>query len=172
MIMDTLAGLAFSYEPPLNEYLKEVPKKRNEKIINKYMYAEIILTGVYSSLVCIFYLSNNFIKNFFRTESNDIYFMTGFFALFIFMGIFNAFNARTTRLNLFSNLKKNKVFIILFSLIGIVQMYLIYYGGALFRTYGLSFRELLLVFIMALTVIPVDLFRKILFRKKGVIDYI
>lgn len=172
MIMDTLAGLAFSYEPPLNEYLKEVPKKRNEKIINKYMYAEIILTGVYSSLVCIFYLSNNFIKDFFRSDSNDIYFMTGFFALFIFMGIFNAFNARTTRLNLFSNLKKNKVFIILFSLIGIVQMYLIYYGGSLFRTYGLSFRELLLVLFMSLTVIPVDLFRKILFRKKGVIDYI
>ena len=36
MIMDTLAGLAFSYEPPLDEYLKEVPKKRNETIINKY----------------------------------------------------------------------------------------------------------------------------------------
>lgn len=172
MIMDTLAGLAFSYEPPLNEYLKEVPKKRNETIINKYMYAEIILTGVYSSLVCIFYLSNDFIKSLFRIDSNNIYFMTGFFALFIFMGIFNAFNARTTRLNLFSHLKNNKVFIILFSLISIVQMYLIYYGGSLFRTYGLSIKELLIIFVMALTVIPIDLFRKILFKRKGVIDYI
>ena len=172
MIMDTLAGLAFSYEPPLDEYLKEFPKKRNETIINKYMYAEIILTGVFSSFVCLFYLSNNFIKNMFRVDSNNIYFMTGFFALFIFMGIFNAFNARTTRLNLLSNLKKNKVFIILFSLISIVQMYLIYYGGSLFRTYGLSIKELLIVFVMALTVIPVDLFRKVLFKRKGVIDYI
>ena len=108
----------------------------------------------------------------FRVDSNNIYFMTGFFALFIFMGIFNAFNARTTRLNLFSHLKKNKVFIILFSLISIVQMYLIYYGGSLFRTYGLSIKELLIVFVMALTVIPVDLFRKVLFRRKGVVDYI
>lgn len=172
MIMDTLAGLAFSYEPPLDEYLKEVPKKRNEKIINKYMYAEIILAGVYSSLVCIFYLSNDFIKSLFRVDSNNIYFMTGFFALFIFMGIFNAFNARTTRLNLFSNIKKNKVFIILFGLISVVQMYLIYYGGSLFRTYGLSIKELFVVFVMALSVIPVDLFRKVLFRRKGVVDYI
>ena len=172
MIMDTLAGLAFSYEPPLDEYLKEVPKKRNETIINKYMYAEIILTGVYSSLVCLFYLSSNFLKSMFRVDSNNIYFMTGFFALFIFMGIFNAFNARTTRLNLFSNLRKNKVFIILFSLISIVQMYLIYYGGSLFRTYGLSINELLIVFVMAFTVIPVDLFRKVLFKRKGVVDYI
>ena len=172
MIMDTLAGLAFSYEPPLDEYLKEVPKKRNETIINKYMYAEIILTGVYSSLVCLFYLSSNFIKSMFRVDSNNIYFMTGFFALFIFMGIFNAFNARTTRLNLFSNLKKNKVFIILFSLISIVQMYLIYYGGSLFRTYGLTIKELLVVFILAFSVVPLDLFRKLLFKKRGVIDYI
>ena len=172
MIMDTLAGLAFSYEPPLDEYLKEIPKKRNETIINKYMYAEIILTGVYSSLVCLFYLSSSFIKSLFRVDTNNIYFMTGFFALFIFMGIFNAFNARTTRLNLFSNLKKNKVFIILFSLISIVQMYLIYYGGSLFRTYGLSIMELLIIFFMALTVIPVDLFRKVLFKRKGVVDYI
>ena len=172
MIMDTLAGLAFSYEPPLDEYLKEVPKKRNETIINKYMYAEIIITGIYSSLVCIFYLSSGFIKSLFRVDSNNIYFMTGFFALFIFMGIFNAFNARTTRLNLFSHLKKNKVFIILFSLISIVQMYLIYYGGSLFRTYGLSIKELLIVLVMALSVIPIDLFRKILFKRKGVVDYI
>lgn len=172
MIMDTLAGLAFSYEPPLDEFLKEMPKKRNETIINKYMYAEIISTGVYSSLVCLFYLSSNFIKSMFRVDSNNIYIMTGFFALFIFMGIFNAFNARTTRLNLLSNLKKNKVFIILFSLISIVQMYLIYYGGSLFRTYGLSIKELLIVFIMALTVIPIDLFRKVLFKRKGVVDYI
>jgi len=172
MIMDTLAGLAFSYEAPLKEYMNELPKKRNEAIINKYMYVEIILTGVYSSVVCLFFLSSNFIKNFFRTDVNNIYYMTGFFALFIFMGIFNAFNARTTRLNLFSNLNKNKVFIILFSIISCVQIYLIYFGGSIFRTYGLTILELLLVLAMAFSVIPLDLFRKLLFKKKGVIDYI
>ena len=51
-------------------------------------------------------------------------------------------------------------------------MYLIYYGGSLFRTYGLSVKELLIVFVMALTVIPIDLFRKVLFKRKGVVDYI
>ena len=33
----------------------------------------------------MFYLSSDFIKNFFRSDSNSIYFMTGFFALFIFV---------------------------------------------------------------------------------------
>ena len=35
MVMDTLAGLAFSFEPPLIEYMEEKPKKKNESIINK-----------------------------------------------------------------------------------------------------------------------------------------
>ncbi len=172
MIMDTLAGLAFSYEAPLKEYMKELPKKRDEAIINIYMYAEILITGVYSSFVSLFYLSNSFIKNLFRSDNNNIYFMTGFFALFIFMGIFNAFNARTTRLNLLSNIKKNKVFILVFLCISIVQIYLIYFGGSLFRTYGLTIKELLVVFILAFSVVPLDLFRKLLFKKRGVIDYI
>ena len=172
MIMDTLAGLAFSYEPPLKYYMNELPKKRDEAIINKYMYAEILITGVYSSLVCLFYLSSDFVKNLFRSSTTNIYLMTGFFALFIFMGIFNAFNSRTTRLNLFSDIKKNKVFVILFSCISVVQLYLIYFGGSLFRTYGLTLKELLFVLILAFTVIPLDLFRKLLFKKRGVVDYI
>ena len=172
MIMDTLAGLAFSYEAPLKEYLKEQPKKRNQSIINKFMYTEILITGVYSSFVSIFYLCSPYLKSLFRVDRDNIYFMTGFFALFIFMGIFNAFNARTTRINLLSNVSKNKVFIILFMCISIVQMYLIYFGGSLFRTYGLSFKELIIVLSMAFTVIPIDIFRKLLFKRRGIIDYI
>ncbi|MBQ3021451.1 MAG: calcium-translocating P-type ATPase, PMCA-type [Bacilli bacterium] len=172
MIMDTLAGLAFSYEAPLNEYMKETPKKRNESIINKFMYAQILLTGIYTSCLSIFFLSSDIIKNIFRYNKDNIYIMTGFFALFIFLGIFNAFNARTTRINLFSNIKKNKVFILLFSCISIVQLYLIYFGGSLFRTYGLSFKELLIVFLMAFSIIPIDIIRKLLFKRKGVFDYI
>ena len=38
MIMDTFAGLAFSYEPPLKEYLNEKPKTKDEVILNKYMF--------------------------------------------------------------------------------------------------------------------------------------
>ena len=172
MIMDTLAGLAFSYEPPLSEYLKEKPKKRNESIMNKFMYTEVLFTGLYSSFLSIFFLISKYIKSLFRIDKNNIYLMTGFFALFIFMGIFNAFNARTTRINLFSNIRKNKVFTILFMCISLVQMYLIYFGGSLFRTYGLSLKELLIVLAMAFSVIPIDIIRKICFKRKGVIDYI
>ena len=172
MIMDTLAGLAFSNEPALEIYLKELPKKRNQSIMNKFMYTEILISGLYSSIVSIYFLTSKYLKIFFRYNKDNIYLMTGFFALFIFMGIFNAFNARTTRFNIFNNISKNKVFIILFICISIVQIYLIYYGGSIFRTYGLNIKELIIVLLIAITVIPIDLLRKMFFKRKGVIDYI
>lgn len=169
MIMDTLASLAFAYEEPNIEYMYEKPKNKKEPIINKYMYGEIILTGIYSSLLCILFLKIPYIKNIIRYDINDKYFLTAFFTLFVFIGIFNAFNARTKRINLFNNIMKNKVFIIIFLLVSIIQIYFIYYGGPLFRTYGLTLKELTISLTIAFTVIPFDIIRKYIFKSE---DYI
>ena len=169
MIMDTLAGIAFSYEAPLKSYMKEPPKPKNEKIMNAYMYSEIIFTGIYSSLLCIFFLKSPWITSLYRTDPSNRYIMTAFFALFIFMGIFNCFNARTPRLNLLSNLNKNKVFILIIIFIIVVQLYLIYYGGNLFRAYGLSLRELLITIALASTVVPIDWLRKLITKRKRIV---
>ena len=169
MIMDTLAGIAFSYEAPLKSYMKERPKPKDEKIMNSYMYSEIIFTGIYSSLLCIFFLKSPWIASMYRQDSSNKYLMTAFFALFIFMGIFNCFNARTPRLNLLSHLGKNKVFIIIILFIIFVQLYLIYYGGNLFRAYGLSLKELLITILLAATVVPVDWLRKLITKRKRIV---
>lgn len=169
MVMDTLAGLAFAFEPPLLEYMKEYPKKKDEPIINRYMAHEIFFTGIYSSLLCVIFLKFPLIHTFFRNGANDEYFMTAFFGLFIFMGIFNCFNARTCRLNLVADLFKNKVFIMVIAFVLVVQLILIYYGGELFRTAGLTLQELEIMILLAATVIPVDWLRKVYLRKKGMI---
>ena len=169
MIMDTFSGIAFSYEPPLEEYMMEPPKKKNTPIINKYMYSEIIWTGLYCALVCILFLKLPFVRNFIRVGPNNEYLMTAYFAMFIFMGIFNAFNARTSRINVFANLKKNKVFVGIFAFIFLAQIYIIYNGGDIFRTFGLELNELILSFVLALTVFPVDWLRKYILKKKHII---
>lgn len=169
MIMDTLAGIAFSYEAPLESYMKEKPKPKNEKIMNSYMYSEIIFTGIYSSLLCILFLKHPFLNHLYRQDPSNKYIMTAFFALFIFIGIFNCFNARTPRLNLFSNLSRNKVFIFIIGFIIIVQLYLIYYGGKLFRSYGLLPKELLITILLASTVVPVDWLRKLITKRKRIV---
>ena len=167
MVMDTLAGLAFSYEPALQEYMEEPPKKRDEEIINKYMYNEILITGAFSALLCIFFLKSPFIASLFRSSPDNSYLLTAFFGLFIFMSIFNSFNARTTRLNIFANIFKNKVFVLIIGLICVVQIIMIYYGGTLFRTNGLTLMEFVIMVIIAFTVIPVDMFRKLYLKVKN-----
>ncbi|HIT37507.1 MAG TPA: calcium-translocating P-type ATPase, PMCA-type [Candidatus Onthousia faecipullorum] len=167
MVMDTLAGIAFSYEAPLLEYMEEPPKRRDEKILNKYMIYEIIFTSIYSFLLCIFFLKSPFIHSFFREGRGDIYFMSAFFGLFIFMMIFNSFNARTSRLNIFANLLSNKVFLGVILFIVVVQIILIYYGGDLFRTTSLSLKEIEIMLLCAFSVIPVEFFRKLYLKSKG-----
>jgi len=168
MVMDTLAGLAFSFEPPLLEYMNELPKSKNEPIVNKYMLTEVFTTGTYLTLLCIMFLKLPFFKLLFRTGIQDEYFMTAFFGLFIFTCLFNSFNVRTTRINVFANLLKNKVFLFIMTFIIIVQLILIYFGGNLFRTAGLTLIELILIFIISITIIPIDWIRKYICKKKQI----
>ena len=168
MIMDTFAGMAFSFESPLPEYMEEKPKAKDTPIMNKYMYSQIIWTGIYSAILCILFLKLPIIKIIIRIGKDNKYLMTAYFALFIFLGIFNAFNARTERINIFANLFKNKVFVGIFTFIFFAQIYIIYYGGDVFRTYGLTLKELIFVFGLALTVFPVDWLRKYLLRKRQI----
>ena len=168
MVMDTLAGIAFSYEPPLLEYMDECPKSRREPIINDYMKNEILYTGLYSSLLCVLFLKLPIISSIFRDGLNNEYLMSAFFGLFIFIGIFNSFNARTSRINVFANLFKNKVFLCVIVFIAIIQIILIYYGGNLFRTVGLNFKEFNFMLFLAFTVIPFDWCRKYFLKRKRI----
>ena len=167
MVMDTLSGLAFSYEPALLEYMYEPPKKRCENVINKYMINEILVTGIYSAVLCILFLKVPLFYNLYRKSVTDKYFMTAFFGLLIFIDVFNAFNARSNRLNIFANLRKNKVFLFIVTFILVVQLIMIYFGGSIFRTTGLTLLELDITLLLAFTVIPFDFLRKQIIKKLG-----
>lgn len=160
MIMDTLSGLTFSYEPALNDYMKEPPKKKSDHIINRYMISQILVTGIYSSIICIFFMKSSIINNIYTPVSK----LTAFFGLLIFISIFNALSARTNRLNIIANIKKNKVFIAIIGFITIVQIFIIYKGGDLFRTHGLNMKEFIIMFILSISVLPVDFIRKIIIK--------
>ena len=164
MIMDTLAGLAFAGEPPLKEYMEEPPKRRDEAILNRYMLNQILCTGGFTIALCVAFLRLDFSKLLFRYDIQPVYWMTAFFALFIFSGIFNSFNARTTRLNLLSHLRRNPSFVMIMTAVTVIQITLIYYGGTLFRTAGLTPRELCIILTLAALVIPFDMLRKSIIR--------
>lgn len=161
LIMDTLAALALSGEPPLDKHMLERPKRREERIINADMWSSIFAKGIYVaafSMLFIMFLNPSIPGTMFY--QNEPAFLTAFFSLFVFFNLFNALNSREESMNIFANITKNKGFISVFCLIFIVQLLLIFFGGKVFRTTPLPWGQILLILAMAATIIPFDLIRK------------
>ena len=124
------------------------------------MKGQIAFTGGYTLLLSVGFLVFPFFRRSFGFDAAPVRFLTAFFVLFIFSGLFNCVNARTERLRLFSGMLRNRLFLPLIALISAIQLLMVYRGGELFRTVPLAPRSLLSVVLLAFTVIPVDLLRK------------
>ena len=106
------------------------------------------------------------VKALFRFDTDPLFQMTAFFALFIFSGIANSFNARTARANPLANLRRNPAFLGIMAAVAVIQLFLLYFGGSLFRTAPLTAVELWRVLLLAASVIPADCVRKLIVRKQ------
>ncbi len=171
IIIDTLGGLAFAGERALPSCMKERPKRRDEPILNAYMVNEIVFLGGFTIALCIAFLKLPAVVSKFRPSPGNIYFLTAFFALFIFSSVFNCFNARTDRLRLFAGIGGNRGFILIMLSVLAVQLIFVYLGGSVLRTAPLTPRELLTTALISLLVFPAEFIRKLLWRffvgKKG-----
>jgi len=165
IIMDTLGGLAFAGEPALQSYMLKKAPPREAKLISRRMLSQILITGGYTLALGIFFLKSPLVRGLFGGD--DTYHLTAFFAMFIFCGIFNSFNARTEKVNLLSCIAGNKPFIFIMTLVAAVQLLIIYFGGEVFRCTPLSPVHLLYCALIAFTVIPADMIRKLLSNKKS-----
>ncbi|MBR6676107.1 MAG: calcium-translocating P-type ATPase, PMCA-type, partial [Clostridia bacterium] len=131
IIMDTLGGLAFAGEPAMRSYMLTKSPPSEEKLINGSMLSQILITGGYTLALGLFFLKSPYVRAVFG--GSDLYYLTAFFAMFIFCGIFNSFNARTESVNILSCIAGNKPFIFIMTLVGVVQLLIIYFGGEVFR---------------------------------------
>jgi calcium-translocating P-type ATPase len=167
LIMDTLGGLAFAGEAPLASYMAEKPKRRDEPILNRYIIGEIAWLGCFTVALCLLFLKLPAITGRFRSATDNIYLLTAFFALFIFASVFNCFNTRTDRLNIFAGLSRNKGFCFIMIAVLTVQILFVYIGGAVLRTVPLTKEEMGVTFLLALTVFPAEFLRKVWRRLSG-----
>ncbi len=180
LVMDTLAALAFGGEPALRRFMKEKPKRRDEQIVNKYMWSSIITGAAWMFILGILLLTlvplqKVFVENYdfgdklFHipnlSQPEFLELGTAFFAFFIFTAVFNAFNARTEQFNLFDNIKGNKGFLKVLGIIAVVQIIMTYLGGSVLRCHGLDLVEWLVILVMSISIIPVDLIRKSFCKK-------
>jgi len=167
IVMDTLAGLAFGGEKPRAKYMKEPPKRRDEPIINRYMWQQIIVGSVVTSVVSIWFLLSPLVQGHFDARGGALYAASAFFMFFMFMNIFNAFNARTHDVNPFSYLSLNKPFIWIMGVVSLTQIMMVFFGGGVFRTEPLSILDFGIVMLLALLVVPIDMVRKLIVNRRG-----
>lgn len=166
IVMDTLAGLAFAGEAALDRYMLEKPINREETLINGDMWSAIVLNGLLIACLSLIFLTSDWTHALFAgghalgTPEATAKFLTAFFAFFVFLHIFNTFNARTQGLNLLENMFDNRLFPIIIPGIMFIQVFFTTFGGQVLRTVGLSVHEWITVLLMAMVIIPVDLLRK------------
>ena len=161
IIMDTLGALAFAGEPPLGYYMLEKPKRRDEPILSRRTLSHVAANGIYTLVLLTVFISARLFKNLYGSLERHL---CAFYALFIFSGIVNSFTARSDRVFIFSGMRKNRLFLLVMSSIVVIQMLIIYFGGALFRSIPLSLRELGSVLLLSLSVLLFDSFRRVFTR--------
>lgn len=165
LVMDTLAALAFGGEPALFEHMKSPPVKRNEAIVDPYMWSSILFGGAFIATLSIYFLSSKWAQDLFVRGDppvpNSNVFMTAFFAFFIFISVINAFNVRTKSVNLVEGLLLNRGFIYTITLIFFVQITFTYLGGKILRTVPLGLGEWKWIILASFVIIPLDILRKL-----------
>lgn len=171
LIMDTLAAMAFGGEPILDRYMNDKPVKRTDNILTGYIKSAIGTSSVFITLGSILILENiGGITDYVMPAScadPGLYEKTFMFAFFIYSIIFNSFNTRSDRFNLFEHIGENKNFILVMGSIFILQTVIIQIGGPVFNTTTLSVRALLVSMALGFLIIPVDLIRKMFVSNAG-----
>ena len=166
LVMDTLAALAFGGEQALRRFMRDKPKKRDESIISTSMWSSIMVGAWYTVTVSlVFLIAGKYWMYEWRFDDPErSVHLTAYFALFIFIAVFNAFNARTEEINLFDNISRNKNFLKIMALVAVVQILLTYFGGDIFHCYGLTLGHWGLILALAFAIIPVDIIRKFIVK--------
>lgn len=164
LAMDTLAAIAFGSEPALKEYMREKPILRNASIISKEMFTQIIISALYITFICLSILFLPPIRNLFGNVDTT-YLKSALFATFMMAITFNGFNARTSHMNPFEGLGRNKSFLIVMFAIFAMQFIFVTFGGNVLSVESLSPMSWLICVVLAFLVVPIDMIRKAFTKK-------
>jgi len=174
LVMDTLAAMAFGGEPALLKYMYEQPIRRDERIISLNMWSSILINGIFVATLCVGCLTWPYVRTLFVRDGlpSEPVFLTAFFAFFIFLTNFNAFNVRAPNtINLLQHITENSGFVIVVFFIFAVQVVFTYVGGRFLRTVGLTMDEWTMIISCSAIIIPFDILRKLIigaiFPSKG-----
>jgi calcium-translocating P-type ATPase len=173
LVMDGLGAIMLGNEPALEKYMLEKPRRRDESIVSKKMMAQIVTMGVWLTIVSFVFLKAPFFVGLFDNEEQHL---TAYFVLFIWSALFNGFNVRDEGFGIFKGLDQNPGFMKVFIAIVLVQAVIVNAGlipipvfsfiGEMFSCVPFGIKGWVTVIILAFTMIPVDMIRKMIVNRK------
>lgn len=187
LVMDGLGAIMLGNEPALEKYMDEKPRRRDESIVSKKMMTQIVIMGAWLTFISFLFLKLPFFAELFGgwavNEDGQVLngvpnakHLTGYFVLFIVSALFNGFNVRDDGFGIFKGLNENTGFLKVFFIIILVQALIVNAAlipfaafawiGNMFSCVPFGILGWVAVVLLAVTMIPVDMIRK-LFTGKG-----
>ena len=159
LIMDTFAAMALASLPPSESVMKDKPRNRKSFIIDKSMRIDILGTGIimFGVLLSLLYIFENYditsLTTLFDFKEQikgaprlSPYEMSLFFTIFVFMQLWNMFNARAYSLKGSAlNLTDCGEFCLISAAVFVGQILIITVGGAFFNVVPLTIQDWILI---------------------------
>lgn len=169
LVMDSLGAIMLGNEPALEKYMTEKPRRRDESIISKAMALQIGIMALWMTVVSFCFLKLPFFAEIFGT-SEQLY--TAYFVLFVVAALFNGFNVRDNGFGIFEGLKENSGFMKVWVTIVLIQALIVNAAliplnafkwiSSMFSCTPFGITGWLTVFLLAVTMVPVDMLRKLI----------
>ncbi|TPX39836.1 hypothetical protein SeMB42_g04577 [Synchytrium endobioticum] len=166
LIMDTLGALALASDEPDDDILLKPPHARTESLISKPMREYITIQLFFQLMVLLGLLLRGddwvpYDRNFHTPDDLDepgpsVRTTTMVFAVFVLLQVTNETMARQLNgeLNIFSNIFRNKLFLLIMALIVVIQVLVIEFGGEFVGNTKLDWKEWLVCVVLALLNMP------------------
>lgn len=159
LVMDSLSSIMLGNEPALERYMDEKPRNRDDKIVNKAMFIQFTIMGLYLTIMSIVICKVPVISALFGDAAQA---KTGIFPLFIITAMFNVFNCRAENLSLFHKIGENKIFFKVWLAIIAVTILATLFGGNFFGCVPFNAMGWVVVFAVAILSVPFDMLRKVI----------
>ncbi|KAJ3515894.1 hypothetical protein NLJ89_g1472 [Agrocybe chaxingu] len=144
IIMDTFAALALATDPATEKLLDRKPDKKTSPLFSVEMYKMILMQSIYQiTIIFIFHFRGLNILSLEHNEQNEKVIKTLVFNAFVFAQIFNSVNCRRldSKLNIFEGILRNRYFIGITLLEIVIQVVIVFVGGAAFQVTRIGGRE-------------------------------
>jgi Ca2+-transporting ATPase len=160
LVMDTLAAFALCSEAPHAGLMNSPPVPRDEPIITPFMWASIVVTGVFFIIAGLFQMTNGFLGGTTPAEVSTV-----LFAAFVIAQVWNGINCRAMDGMMPPFFRGNPTFFAVMGIIVAVQVLIVQYGGIVFNTVPLSFAQWARIVVMSASVLVVGFVLRVAYRR-------